>query len=138
LKSGQKQQLLSASAKHIADYMTIWLYDYIRLLNLHNNPYISFEDLHKNNNKSTPDQYSKYKFSLLLFKLFNSTTKSNEWIHLTNQIIITGRQTKFISSKSNNYKFGLNILTNRFHIISKKIILIHLIFHSPTFNASWK
>ena len=126
LKSGQKQQLLSASANAL------------RLLNYQNNPYISFDDLHKNNNKSTPVHYSKYKLSLLLFKLFNSTTKSNEWIHLTNQIILTGRQTKFISSKCNNYKIGLNILTNRFHEISNRIDLDCFNLSFPNFKRQMK
>ena len=111
LLSNSKQQLLSASAKAIRSCMPL------------PNPFISFELVHKNCKFSTPTQVGLFKLSLLLYKTLNSTTFSKDWLELTDQIVITRRQVTFDSFMKNNYKIGLNILTNRFNQLKHLIDL---------------
>ena len=126
LNHSLKQQLMSASANAL------------RSCNIRKNPYISFIDLHKHNYKSTPEHFAQYKLSLLLFKSFNSTVQDTDWVSFVNQIVVTGRQTKFFMHKNNKYKIGLNIITNRFHAISNKIELDWLNLSYPTYKYEMK
>ncbi len=59
LQSSPKQQLLSASVHAMCSCLN------------YTNPYLSFETLHKQFKKSTPDQMAVYKISLSLNKTFN-------------------------------------------------------------------
>ncbi len=51
------------------------------------------------------------------------STKKKVLLEQADQIVITGRQSKFISYKSNNFKIGLNILINRFYALKQCIVL---------------
>ena len=46
---------------------------------------MSFERLHTTNDRATPTQMMEYKHAILLYKLFNSTDMSNDWIDLNVQ-----------------------------------------------------
>jgi hypothetical protein len=126
LNHNLKQQLLSSSACALRTCIAPSI------------PCISFHDLHKLCSKPTPGNYSKFKLSLVLYKAFNSIVQDTDWLNFNNQIILTGRQTKFIMFKSNNYKIGLNIITNRFHSISNKIELDHLNLPYPSYKYEMK
>ena len=126
LNADSKQQLLSASANALCSCMPL------------PNPFISFEAIHKFFNHSTPEQIGNYKLSLLLHKTYNSTTQNKDWLELADQIVITGRQSKFISYKSNNYKIGLNILVNRFYSLKQRIVLDDLNHNMPVFKKKMK
>jgi hypothetical protein len=96
--------------------------------------YISFECLHKQFKKSTPDQYLLYKIALLLHRVFNSTVQGKDWIDFKNQIICTGRLTTFDIHKSGNFKIGNNILSNIFTCITRLIQHDFLNLNYPSFK----
>ena len=62
--------------------------------------------------------------SLLLYQIFNETNHTKDWLTFANQIVMTGRQTKFDILRSNNYKIGMNILANKLYAIKQKIDLV--------------
>ena len=126
LQSGPKQQLLSASANAIRSCMNC------------PSPYISFEMIHKQFKKSTPDQMAFYKISLLLYKVFNGKVSGKDWIDFNNQIISTGRQTYFDIHRSSTFKIGSNILSNKFSCINRKIHLDYLNLSFPTYKYRMK
>ena len=64
-----------------------------------------------------------YKLALSLFKVYNSNYNSIEFIALNFNQIFTSRQTKFIATRNNRTKVGLNCLANRFHVLNNQIPL---------------
>ena len=61
-----------------------------------------------------------------------------DWRDLANQIVITRRQTRFRIFKSNNYKIGMNILSNRFFALNNLIELNDLGSTLPCFKKKMK
>ena len=111
LKTTLKQNLLSASAKALKVCCSNYEY------------YMSFISLHKNCLRATPDKMMLYKLAICLFKLCNVEFNKLEFVGLDFNQILTGRQSNFISSKSNNFKVGINALSNRFYLLNNKIPL---------------
>ncbi len=126
LHTGPKQQLLSASSNAIRSCLK------------NQTRYISFENLHKQIKKSTPDQIALYKISLLLFKVFNNIVQGKDWIDFNNQIICTGRQTTFDLHKASNYKIGNNILCNKLTCVTRLIQLDFFNLNFPTYKYKMK
>ena len=91
---------------------------------------ISFENIHRINNRAMPDSFMSYKTAIQLHKLYNNDNPSLDWISLNFDQILTTRQTVFLISKTNKTKVGLNILPNRFSILNGQIPLTWL-------NALW-
>jgi hypothetical protein len=56
-------------------------------------------------------------------KIFISENQNKDWQELANQTTVNGRQVICNYSQNNNYKIGLNILANRFHILGNKLKL---------------
>ena len=67
------KQLLGASA------LAIQLYD-TRSDNM-----ISYERIHEVNKRATPNQWMEYRLAIRLFKLYNATFESENWIDLNFQ-----------------------------------------------------
>ena len=111
LNEALKHSLFVASAKAL------------KLCNHYSDPSLSFVNLHKIMNRATPDMFSKYKYSLLLYKTFNDDTHSDEWIHLNLNIINTSRQSDFKINRSNKTRQGMNITCNKFLQLNGKIPL---------------
>ena len=126
MKPELKQSLLSASANAIRSCVPL------------SNRFISFKAIHKECKQFTPTQIGNYKLSILLHKLYNSEHQNTDWRDLANLIIITRRQTKFRTFKSNNYKIGLNVLINRFHSLNDLIELKDLDSTLPSFKRKMK
>ena len=126
LKKELKTKLLSISARAIK----IAMYYPYRM--------ISFENIHKMNNRATPDSFMIYKYAIQLHKLYNENEHSFEWVNLNINQILTSRQTNFLIMKTNNNKVGLNILTNRLHILNGKIPLSWLNLTLSTFKVKCK
>ena len=99
---------------------------------------ISFENIHKMNNRATPEALMTYKTEIQLHKLYNATNHSLEWISLNINHIFTTRQTSFIIMKTNNTKVGKNILTNRLSILNGRIPLTWLNTTLDTFKVRCK
>ena len=111
LKTTLKQSLLSASAKAL------------RVCNRTNNYYVSFNNLHAACDRATLEMICLYKTTLCLFKLYKFDYNPLEFALLNFNQILTGRQTNFISLKSNVGKVGINCLANRLTVINNKIPL---------------
>ena len=111
LKLSIKQKILSSSACVIKACMK------------YNSRMISYENVHRMNQRATPDKVLMYKHSLALFKLYNQDRPSLEWCFLHVNQIFTSRQSNFKIRKSNNLRVGLNALANRFVILNDKIPL---------------
>ena len=102
LKTTLKQSLLSTSAKALKVCCSSYEYN------------MSFINLHKSCLRATPDEMLTYKLAICLFKVYNVTFNQIEFVGFNFNQILTGRQTDFISLKSNNFKVGINALANRF------------------------
>jgi hypothetical protein len=126
LQAGPKQQLLSASSNALRTCM----YNY--------NHMISFRDIHKLFNKSTPEQFSLYKTALLLYRVFNFTIPGTDWFDLNVNIISTSRQATFDINRSNHFKIGMNTMCNKLCCIRKKIHLDYLNLPLPTYKCKVK
>ena len=99
---------------------------------------ISFENIHKMNNRAMPEAFMNYKIAIQLHKLYNTTNQSLDWISLNFDQILTTRQTKFLISKSNKHKVGLNILPNRFSVLNGIIPLPWLNLNINTYKINIK
>ena len=111
LNSEIRHQLVSSSAKALQCCLTVY------------NPFISHIKIHEHLKQPLPPKIALYKLSLQLHKIYNQTENSHEWLHFANQIIITRRQTKFEISKINNYKIGINALSNKLNCLNNQISL---------------
>ena len=111
LKSNLKQKLLSASANAI------------KICIKHCTRDVSFIDLHNAYNRATHENFLLYKHAISLFKLINDPTFTTEWVALNFNQILTSRQTKFIATKTNKRKVGLNALANRAYILNNRVPL---------------
>ena len=106
---GGKQKLLSASANALKTCLT--------KLPLNT----SFESIHCLSKRGTPTQMSNYKHALQLYKLYNSTSMSEDWISLNFQQNFNTRNNKIQTFNISNYKVGQNLLVNRFKPLNNKI-----------------
>ena len=104
-----KQTLLSASANALK----------LCLTTLPQNT--SFESIHSLAKRSTPYQISTYKHALQLFKLFNSSNMSDDWVSLNLQQNFNRRNDRIQLFNVSNYKVGRNLLVNRFLNLNNKI-----------------
>ena len=119
-------QYLSASAKALRACSTVSDY------------YQSFASIHSDCNRATPEMLMKYKLALCLFKLYNLTFNSIEFMQLNFNQILTGHQTCFKIQKHNKYKVGLNALSNRLYYINNKIPLEWLNSPISTYKVKCK
>ena len=62
-----------------------------------------------------------YKHALQLFKLYNSTVMSEDWMSLNFQQNFNRRNNKIQIFNVSNYKVGENLLTNRLKSLNNKI-----------------
>ena len=70
--------------------------------------HVSFELLQRMSKRATPEKLVKYKLTLCLHKIYNTDFNSKEFIRLNVNQILTSRQEKFFTLKSNNIKVGIN------------------------------
>ena len=126
LKTELKKKLLSISARALK--VTIYYPDSM----------ISFENIHKMNNRAMPEAFMTYKSAIQLFKLYNSDDHTLEWVSLNVNQIFTTRQSNFIIMKTNRTKVGLNILSNRLHVLNGMIPLTWLNQPISTFKINCK
>ena len=82
---------------------------------------ISFDQLHKINNRATPMQMMRYKHSILLYKLYNSSDETDDWMDLNWNQYFNSRCAKFKIFDDSRLKIGKNILTNRLTLVNNQI-----------------
>ena len=97
----EKQQLMSASAKALKIFTTNY------------NNLMSFDQIHAINKRATPNQIMLYKHSLLLYKIWNETLYSKEWLALNFQQNFNERNQTVNVFATNKIKVGKNLAVNR-------------------------
>ena len=96
------------------------------MCNGHHNYNLSFINLQKMCGRATLDELMNYKLTLCLFKLYNVEFNPVEFVRLDFNQILTGRQTNFITLKSNYYKVGINSSANRLYLLNKNTYLCEI------------
>ena len=99
---------------------------------------ISFENIHKINNRAMPNAIMLYKTAIQLFKMYNTKEHSWEWIEMNFKQIITSRQMAFATLRANATKVGINQLSNRFHALNGQIPLTWLNGSLDSFKVNCK
>ena len=99
LKPKLKQLLLPASAKAL------------KISQRTPDNFESLIDVHKSCKRALPNQFIKYKHSILLHKIYNSFCPQSDWIELNFDQTLTFMQTKFNIVKSSIYLVENNLLT---------------------------
>ena len=126
LKCALKQKLLSASALALKTCMK------------QNCDNISFIDLHKLNQRATPESWMVYKHAIMLYRLYNGADHSTEWQWLNFLQILTSRQTTFNCQRGHKLKVGSNALANRLNILNGKLPLSWFNLEISTFKVKCK
>ena len=126
LKPEIKQHLLSASANAL------------KLAQLQPDRMESFLNIHSIAERATPEKILLYKHAILLHKLYNLQTPPMEWVDIHFKQTFNSRQSKFNIIKSNNFKVGNNILSNRLSVLNNKIILSDLNLSLDSFKCKYK
>ena len=88
--------------------------------------------MHKLAQRATPPQMTSYKHALQLFKLYNTTNMSDDWMSLNIQQNFNGRNENVQLIRISNYKVGNNFMVNRLTILNNKINYSWL---NESFNA---
>ena len=101
---------------------------------------ISFINVHKINNKCTPNQIMLYQISLSLYKLVNESNmpSSTAFIKLMEQIVCTSRQVMFEMHRTNQSKIGMNAIENKLYHINKLIVMDKLNWSFTRFKKHMK
>ena len=84
---------------------------------------MSYDFIHKENNRAQPNQMLQYKLALMLYKIVRDEIPSREWLALNHEQLFTSRQKNCIITSTSNYKVGFNIPTRRLTLINNKINL---------------
>ena len=99
---------------------------------------LSFEELHEMAGRATPKKLMYYKMALQLYKTINIGVPETDWISLNLNSVNTSRQTKYITEKANNYRVGMNALSNRLWYLNGKIDLNWLNLSLDTYKVRCK
>ena len=104
-----KQQLLSASANGL------------RILSGKNNERISFEQLHQFHKRATPICMMKHRMAIQLYKVYNGTMESEDWMDLNFQQNFNQRMNTVQIIDKSRLRIGRNVLMNRLPILNNEI-----------------
>ena len=126
LKPAINQLILSASANAL------------KLSQRCPNMYESFINIHKSCDRATPSQMIKYKHAILTHKLYNQEQPKADWLDLNFNQTFTSRQTKFKTIQNNNFKVGMNLLSNRLTVVNDQIDLNDLNLSLDSFKVKYK
>ena len=126
LNPHSKQLLLASSAKALK----LCIKDHTILY--------SYENIHSLTKRATPQQLSTFKHAILLYKLYNNSMSTLDWVKLNYQQILTSRQTNFMIIQTRNYKIGNNLLCNRLTLLNNKIPLSWLSLPFERFKLNCK
>ena len=104
-----KKQLLSASAAPL------------KMFGYGLNQLVSYERLHKMCGRATPDQVTKYKHALMLHNCHEDQDQGSDWLSINFNQNFNARQRHIYFFKTNRYKIGNNLLSNRLNILNGSI-----------------
>ena len=80
----------------------------------------------------------KYKHAILTHKLYNQEQPKADWLDLNFNQTFTSRQTKFKTIGNNNFKVGMNLLSNRLTVVNDQIELNDLNLSLDSFKVKYK
>ena len=120
------QMLLSASAKDL------------KVTQKHPNAMESYVNVHKSCKRALPSQILEYTHAIVLYNVYNNQIPKDDWVDLNFNQILTSRQTKFKTLKSNNFKVSNNKLISRLATINGKINLSDLNLSLNNFKIKYK
>ena len=106
LSPNMKAQLLAASAAPL------------KLVNSNYDRRLSYNRLHEQCNRATPDQVTKYRHSLLLHRVYNDQTQGSDWVSINFNQNFNVRLHTIFFVKTNHYRVGNNLITNRLNILN--------------------
>ena len=95
----------------------------LKVAQRHPDPMESFLNIHRTMKRATPENLANFKHAVLLHKLYNNQSPNLDWVDLNFKQTFSTRLTNFNIIKSNNYKIGSNILSNRLYVLKNKIVL---------------
>ena len=99
---------------------------------------LSFNSLHEMVGRATPDKILDYKLALQLYKVVKNNVPTPDWININFNNIHTTRQTRFMTSKANRLKVGMNLISNRFYYLNGKIEMDWLNLSYNTYKVKCK
>ena len=111
LHARQKQLLLSASANAL------------KLLGNVQDIRISFAQRHIYQKRAMPMDFSKYKLSIQLYKIYNGNDMDNEWLDMNTQQNFNSRLKLFQINDFSKTRVGRNIIANRMTVLNNQINL---------------
>jgi hypothetical protein len=99
---------------------------------------LSFVNLHKKYLRATPKLFSRYLTAVNYFETMNEGIYSHEKPDMINNVLTNRRNPMLTFVRSNNYKVGLNLLSNRMRSISECIPKSSLSFSKDRFKTYCK
>jgi hypothetical protein len=81
----------------------------------------SYQSLHKQLTRATPEMWQNYELAISLFDLNHTRLPCSDWLTLQRNILQNRRSTKLHFTSTNRLCCVLNILPNRLKLISNKI-----------------
>ena len=106
-----KRHLLSASANAL------------KLLNNVSDLRMSHEQIHRLQKRAMPMDMLKYRLSIQLYKIYNTTTVDEDWVDLNVQQSFNARTNTLHINDYSNLKVGKNIMMNRLGLLNFQIDL---------------
>ena len=88
--------------------------------------------------KGPPKSTMEYKHAIVLHNIYNNQIPKDDWVDLNFNQILTSRQTKFQTLKSNNFKVVNNKLISRLATLNGKITLSDLNLSLDSFKCKYK
>ena len=79
---------------------------------------MSYSELYKINKRASPEEMCNYKHAIFLHKHFNMVLPLGDWIDLNFQQTFSTRSSTFHFVKTNRFKVGHNLISNRLNILN--------------------
>ena len=96
------------------------------------------DQLHKFEKRALPMDFSKYRLSIQLHKIYNGTSSNEDWIDMNYQQNFNARNGKFHITDTSRLKIGINIMSNRLKVLNDKIDLDWLNLNLTSYKLKMK
>ena len=84
---------------------------------------MSYKQLHINEKRALPMDFSKYRLAIQLFRIYNGHVQNEDWQDMNNQQNFNARNESFHINDYSRLKIGRNIMCNRLTDLNKHIHL---------------
>ena len=126
LNGRNKQQILAASANAL------------KLLNNVSEMRTSFIQLHCQEKRAMPMNFSKYRLAIQLYKIYNNKYFDDDWQDMNAQQNFNARMEMFQINDFSRLKVGKNILCNRLTVLNNQVKLSWLNLSLTSFKLKVK